>query len=81
MKKLICLCIVSSFVLTACESVAPLRYGEKKYQPTMSEAEMNIRQNEIEDIEAKARKQNREEMMDRAEAINKARGTQTIILH
>lgn len=81
MKKLACACILAGFLLTACESVSPLRYGEKTYTPTMSAAEMAARQNEIENIENRARAQTREEMMDTAEAINKARGKQTIILH
>ena len=81
MKKTILLGLLMSVLLTACESVAPLRYGEKTYTPTMSAAEMQKREQEIENVEQRARSQTREEMMDTAEAINKARGHQTIILH
>lgn len=81
MKKIACLCLLAGVLLTACESVSPLRYGEKTYTPNMTAAEMSARQNEIEGIEQRARAQTREEMMDTAEAINKARGKQTIILH
>ncbi len=70
-----------SVLLIGCESVSPLRYGEKTYTPNMSVAEMQKREQEIENIEQRARAQTREEMMDTAEAIKKARGDQTIIFH
>ena len=70
-----------SVMLIGCESVSPLRYGEKTYTPNMSVAEMQKREQEIENIEQRARAQTREEMMDTAEAIKKARGDQTIIFH
>lgn len=81
MKKTILLGLAMSVLLTACESVSPLRYGEKTYTPTMSAAEMRQREQEIEGVEQRARSQTREEMMDTAEAIKKARGDQTVIIH
>ena len=81
MKKTIFLGLIISVLLIGCESVSPLRYGEKTYTPYMSVAEMQKREQEIENIEQRARAQTREEMMDTAEAIKKARGDQTIIFH
>jgi ribosomal protein S7 len=81
MKKTIFLGLIMSVLLIGCESVSPLRYGEKTYTPNMSVAEMQKREQEIENIEQRARAQTREEMMDTAEAIKKARGDQTIIFH
>lgn len=81
MNKLKLALIAAALVLSACESASPLRYGEKVYTPKMSAAEMAASQNDIEEIERRARAQNREEMMDTAEAIRKARGDTTLILH
>lgn len=73
--------VLFALALTACESVSPLRYGEKTYTPTMSQAEMNANVNNIEQIEQRARAQTKEEMMDTAEAIHKARGNSAVILY
>lgn len=79
-KKLLCMSVLL-MSLSACESISPLRYGEKTYQPTMSAQEMAQSRQEIEAIEQLARDQTKEEMNNVADAIHKARGNTTLILH
>ena len=74
--------LLTCLMLSACSSVAPLTYGDKTYTPTMSAAEMQESQNQIENIEKRARQQRREEMMDTADAIKRANeGNHIYLVH
>lgn len=68
--------LMTCLLLGACSSVAPLTYGTKTYEPTVSEAEMQRTTNQIRATERSERKEQREErreeMMDTANAIKRA---------